>query len=120
MRCYVFNYEIVFLVYPDKTMYIKNIVNHYINFINNKNGKIHRLEDWGLRYLSYPIKNMYKAHYILMNIEINKLFIKEIESNFIYNDSILRFIILKKEFSEINSSFMNKKVNKLNFNSFRK
>ncbi len=115
--CY---YEIVFLVYPDKTMYIKNIINYYINFINSKNGKLNRLEDWGLKYLSYSIKNMYKAHYILMNIEVNKLYIKEIENNFRFNDSILRFIILKKKFAEINSSVLNRKFNKLNFNLFNK
>ncbi len=112
----MYNYEIVFLVYPDKTMYIENILNYYINFVNNKNGKIHRFEDWGLRYLSYSIKNMYKAHYILMNIEIDKVSIKEMEKNFLNNDSILRFIILKKKFTEINSSSMNKKISKLNFN----
>ncbi len=114
------HYEIVFLVYPDKTMYIKNIINYYTNFINDKNGKIHRLEDWGLKYLSYSIKNMYKAHYILMNIEINKLYIKNIENNFRFNDSILRFIVLKKKFAEFNSSIMNKKFNKLNLNLFSK
>ncbi len=108
------HYEIVYLVYPDKTMYIKNIINYYINFVNNKNGKVHRLEDWGLKYLSYSINNMYKAHYILMNIEINKLYIKNIESNFRFNDSILRFIILRKNFAEYNSSIMNKKISNLN------
>ncbi len=116
----MYHYEIVYLVYPDKTMYIKNIINYYINFINNKNGKIHRLENWGLKYLSYSIKNMYKAHYILMNIEIDKLYIKNIENNFRFNDSILRFIILKKKFAEFNYSIMSKKVNKLNLNLFNK
>ncbi len=114
------HYEIVFLVYPDKTMYIKNIIDYYINFINNKNGKIHRLEDWGLKYLSYSIKSIYKAHYILMNIEIDKLYIKNIENNFRFNDSILRFIILRKSYAEYSSSIMNRKINKLNLNLFNK
>lgn len=39
------HYEIVFLVYPDKTMYIKSIVSYYINFVNKEKGKIYRLED---------------------------------------------------------------------------
>ncbi len=114
------NYEIVYLVYPDKTMYIKNIVSYYTNFINKKEGKIHRLEDWGLKYLSYSIKNVYKAHYILMNIEINKIYINDIEKNFKLNDSILRFIILKKENIILNSSIMNKKINKLSLNLLNK
>ncbi len=110
------HYEIVFLVYPDKTMYIKSIVSYYINFINKEKGKIYRLEDWGLKYLSYSINNMYKAHYILMNIELYSYKIKKIINNLRLNDSILRFIIIKKNHAVTNNSIMNKKSNILNFN----
>lgn len=55
-----------------------------------------------------------------MNIEINKIYINDIEKNFKLNDSILRFIILKKENIILNSSIMNKKINKLSLNLLNK
>ena len=35
-------------------------------------GRVHRLEDWGRRQLTYPIAKVHKAHYVLMNIECDQ------------------------------------------------
>lgn len=39
------HYEIVFLVYPNKSLYINDIIKYYSNIINNGDGVIHRLEN---------------------------------------------------------------------------
>ncbi len=99
-------YEIVFMIYPDKDSLIDSIVDHYVIYIKNNNGKIYRLENWGIRYLAYSIKNIYKAYYILMNIKINKDFIKLLNDNLRVNSSILRFIIIKKKRNEVEKSII--------------
>jgi small subunit ribosomal protein S6 len=96
------HYEIVFMIHPNKSEKSNEIVLKYKKLIENFSGKIHRLEDWGRRQLSYPIKKLDKAHYILMNIEISQEKIKEIEQSFKFDDSIIRNIIfsVKKAISK--------------------
>ncbi|HZX30247.1 MAG TPA: 30S ribosomal protein S6, partial [Rhodocyclaceae bacterium] len=60
-----------------------------------KNGKIHRLEDWGRRQLAYPIQKMHKAHYVLMNIECDAETLTELEHSFKFNDAVLRHLTVK-------------------------
>jgi small subunit ribosomal protein S6 len=74
------------------------MVDRYKSSIEETSGKIHRLEDWGRRQLAYPINNIHKAHYVLMNIECDKATLEELESGFRFNDAILRSMtLLKKE-----------------------
>lgn len=98
------HYEIVFMVYPNKSLYINDIIKHYTTIINSSNGLIHRLEDWGLRYLSYSIKKYYKAHYVLMNIEVNINIMNKLKNDFKLNSNILRFIFIKRKKAIIDRS----------------
>jgi len=60
-----------------------------------RNGKVHRLEDWGRRQLSYPLAKVHKAHYVLMNIECDNETISELEHSFRFNDAVLRHLTVK-------------------------
>jgi ribosomal protein S6 len=66
------HYEVVFLVHPDQSEQVPAMIERYKALIEGGNGKIHRLEDWGRRQLAYPIQNLVKAHYVLMNIEADQ------------------------------------------------
>ena len=66
------HYEVVFLVHPDQSEQVPAMVERYKGMIEAGNGTIHRLEDWGRRQLAYPIQNLVKAHYVLMNIEADQ------------------------------------------------
>ena len=58
------HYEIVFIVHQDQSEQVPGMVERYSAIVTSKGGKIHRLEDWGRRQLSYPIQKMHKAHYL--------------------------------------------------------
>ena len=88
------HYEIVFLVHPDQSSQVPAMIERYKTTIESASGKIHRLEDWGRRHLAYPIKKLYKAHYVLMNIECDQATLDELESTFRFNDAILRSLTL--------------------------
>ncbi len=90
------HYEIVFLVHPDQSEQVPAMIERYKALIEGGNGKIHRLEDWGRRQLAYPINNMAKAHYVLMNIECDQAVLDELESGFRFNDAILRHLVIKR------------------------
>jgi small subunit ribosomal protein S6 len=87
------HYEIMFLVHPDQSEQVPAMVERYEGIISKHNGLIHRKEDLGRRQLAYPINDVHKAHYILMNVEIDLEALKEIKNAFKFNDAILRYLI---------------------------
>ena len=100
------HYEIVFLVHPDQSEQVPAMIERYKALIEGDNGKIHRLEDWGRRQLAYPINNLAKAHYVLMNIECGDKVLGELQSGFRFNDAVLRHLILSKEGPVTDQSFI--------------
>lgn len=91
------HYEIVFLVHPDQSEQVPAMVERYTAAIEGSNGKIHRFEDWGRRHLAYPINDVHKAHYILMNVECTQEVLDELTSNFRYNDAVLRNMVIRRD-----------------------
>lgn len=106
------HYEIVFLVHPDQSEQVPGMIERYESIIAKQEGKIHRKEDWGRRQLSYPMNDVHKAHYILMNVECNDVALDEIKTAFKFNDAILRNLIIKKKHAITHESIMMKKESK--------
>lgn len=88
------HYEIIFMVHPDQSDKVPLLIEKYKKIINDSGGIIHRLEDWGRRQLSYSIKKLHKAHYVLMNIEVSSKTIILIDTEFRFNNIILRNMIM--------------------------
>jgi len=89
------HYEICFIVHPDQSEQVPAMVERYKGIVAARNGKVHRLEDWGRRQLAYPLAKVHKAHYVLMNIECDNETISEFEHSFRFNDAILRHLTVK-------------------------
>lgn len=102
------HYEVVFLVHPDQSEQVPAMVERYKTLIEAGEGKIHRLEDWGRRQLAYPISNLVKAHYVLLNIECNQAVLTELVDGFRFNDAVLRHIVMKREEAETEQSLIMK------------
>jgi len=64
--------------------------------VAGQGGRIHRLEDWGRRQLTYPVQKVHKAHYVLMNIECGAPTLTELEHAFKFNDAVLRHLVVAK------------------------
>ena len=91
------HYEIVFLVHPDQSEQVPAMIERYKALVENGSGKIHRLEDWGRRQLAYPIQNLVKAHYVLMNIEAEQSVLDELVDGFRFNDAVLRHLVMRRD-----------------------
>ena len=89
------HYEIVFIVHPDQSEQVSAMIERYSNIVTGRSGKIHRLEDWGRRQLTYPIQKLHKAHYVLINIECDQESLNELEHSFKFNDAILRHLVIR-------------------------
>jgi small subunit ribosomal protein S6 len=89
------HYEICFIVHPDQSEQVPAMIERYKGVIGQRNGTVHRLEDWGRRQLTYPIQKVHKAHYVLMNIECDQETVTELEHSFKFSDAVLRHLIIK-------------------------
>ena len=102
------HYEVVFLVHPDQSEQVPAMIERYKALIEGGNGKIHRLEDWGRRQLAYPIQNLVKAHYVLLNIEVDQSVLAELTESFRFNDAVLRHLVVKRDEADTEPSFIMK------------
>ena len=102
------HYEIVFLVHPDQSEQVPAMIERYKAIIEAGSGQIHRLEDWGRRQLAYPIQNLVKAHYVLLNIECNQTALNELVDGFRFNDAVLRHLIMKRDDADTEQSLIMK------------
>ena len=89
------HYEICFIVHPDQSEQVPAMVERYKGIVAQREGKVHRLEDWGRRQLAFPLAKVHKAHYVLMNIECDGETIAELEHSFRFNDAVLRHLTIK-------------------------
>ena len=106
------HYEIVFLVHPDQSEQVPAMVERYEAIVLKQKGQIHRKEDWGRRQLAYPIQDVHKAHYIMLNIECGQPVLDELRNAFKFNDAIIRHLILSKKTAVTTESVMMKKESK--------
>ena len=102
------HYEVVFLVHPDQSEQVNAMIDRYRSMIEGNGGQIHRLEDWGRRQLAYPIIKVHKAHYVMMNLEVNAATLNELVSAFRFNDAVLRHLVIAREKALTEPSLMAK------------
>ena len=89
------HYEIVILVHPDQSEQVPAMVERYKGMISAGGGTVHRFEDWGRRQLTFPISKVHKAHYVLLNIEVDQKILDELNASFRFSDAVLRHLVVK-------------------------
>ena len=99
------HYEIVFVVDPQLDKESK-LFEKCLEKIKSINGISHRSEDIGLRTLAYPINDKNTGHYFLLNFECDPKNLKEIESLFKFDESIMRSSLVKKKRAETEPSIL--------------
>ena len=87
----------------------KKIVEKYENIIKKNNGKIIKLENWGLRILSFKIKNNKKGFYYHIKMEGDGNTINELEKEESIDEMLLRFLTIKVKKHDLNTNFFEKK-----------
>ena len=103
------HYEIVFMVHPDQSEQVPQMIERYSSIVTGRDGKVHRVEDWGRRQLAYPINKIHKAHYVLMNLECDQVALDELTNTFRFNDAIIRNLVLARKYAITETSPMCRK-----------
>ena len=89
-------FEAVILLSPDlSSANLKKHEDSFKNLLIGLNGSVSTKEDWGLRNLSYKIKNFNKAFYKFYQLEIEGSKIQNIKKNINQNEQIIRHLFVK-------------------------
>lgn len=100
-------YEHVFLACQDVTpQQVDQLVDQYKSVIETGGGKVGRVENWGLRALTYRINKNRKAYYTLMNIDAPAAAVAGMERQMRINEDVLRFLTVRVEAHEETPSAM--------------
>ncbi|MBN9070681.1 MAG: 30S ribosomal protein S6 [Rhizobiales bacterium] len=103
-------YEHVFLARQDLSQQqVDALVENYKGIIAANGGSVGRVENWGLKSLTYRVKKNRKAYYTLMDITAPAAAVKEMERQQGISEDVLRFLTIKVEKHEDGPSAMMQK-----------
>ena len=89
-------YETIYIVQPDLADEDNKSLSAKVqDIIANYKGDLVRLEDWGVRKLSYPIKKLSRGRYIYLRFDGSAALIAELERRLRLDDKVLRYQSVK-------------------------
>ena len=91
---------------------LKQIQEKYSKIVENNDGDIVKLENWGLMGLSYLIKKNKKGNYIHFKLEANGKIISELEKNEKIAKNLLRYLTVKVKKFDLSTEYFKKNEEK--------
>ncbi len=106
-------YEHVFLSRQDaSTQQVEELTAQFKGIVEQLGGKVTKVEQWGVKSLSYRLRKNRKAHFTLLNLDAPPAAINEIERQERLNEEVLRYITVRVEELEEGPSAMMRKVDR--------
>jgi small subunit ribosomal protein S6 len=103
-------YEHVFLARQDiSSQQAEELVAHFKGILEERGGKVEKVESWGLKSLQYRINKNRKAHFSLMNIDAPADAVQEMERQMRIHEDILRYMTIRVDELEEGPSAMMKR-----------
>ncbi|MCQ0990224.1 30S ribosomal protein S6 [Jiella marina] len=103
-------YEHVFLARQDvSNQQVDQLVETFRGILESNGGKVVKVENWGLKTLTYRIKKNRKAYYTMLNIDAPSEAVDEMERLMRFNEDILRYMTIRVEAHEEGPSAMMQK-----------
>ena len=88
-------YETLFIALPSLTdEEVDKLVEKITSTIEGLEGKIRKIDKWGKRVLAYPIKKLNEGIYVLIEFELEKSKVSEIDRRMKIDETIMRHIIV--------------------------
>jgi small subunit ribosomal protein S6 len=100
-------YEHVFLARQDlSAQQVDALVEQFKAVIEQSGGKVAKVENWGLKSLSYRIRKNRKAYFTLMNVDATPAAVAEVERQERISEDVLRWLTIKVDEHEEGPSAM--------------
>ena len=87
---------------------LKQLQEKYIKIVENNEGDIVKLENWGLMNLSYLIKKNKKGNFIHFKIKANGKILSELEKNEKIDKNLLRYLTVKVKKFDLETNYFKK------------
>ena len=104
------SYEHTFITRQDLSQsQAKKLISKYEDIIKTNSGKILKTEEWGLRNLSYSIKNSKKGFYFHFKFEGIGKTVEELEKMENIDESLIRYLTVRVKRHDLKTNYFEKK-----------
>ena len=106
-------YEHVFLARQDASAtQVEELTTQMTGIVETLGGKVVKMENWGVRSLTYRMNKNRKAHFVMLNIDGPSAIVAEIERQERINEDVIRYITIRVEEHEEGPSAMMRKADR--------
>jgi small subunit ribosomal protein S6 len=106
-------YEHVFLSRQDMSaQQVEELTAQYKGIIEQMGGKVAKVEQWGVKSLSYRLRKNRKAHFTLLNVDAPAAVLNEIERQERLSEDVLRYLTIRVDEHEEGPSAMMRKADR--------
>jgi small subunit ribosomal protein S6 len=106
-------YEHVFLARQDASaQQVEELTTQMTGIVEQLGGKVVKMENWGVRSLTYRMNKNRKAHFVLLNIDGPSAAIAEVERQERISEDVIRYLSVRVEAHEEGPSAMLRKVDR--------
>ena len=106
-------YEHVFLARQDaSTQQVEELTTQMTGIVEQLGGKVVKMENWGVRSLTYRMNKNRKAHFVLLNIDGPSAAVAEIERQERISEDVIRYLSVRVEEHEEGPSAMMRKADR--------
>jgi len=103
-------YEHTFLARQDvSAQQVEELTAQLTGVLEQMGGKVTKLEQWGVKSLSYRVRKNRKAHFTFMNVDAPSAALSEIERQERLNEDVLRYLTIRVDEHEEGPSAMMRK-----------
>jgi small subunit ribosomal protein S6 len=86
-------YETLMVLHPEMPeAQVRETIDRAKRLIEDSGGKVHEIQEWGIRELAYPIRKLHRGYYVLAEYESGADTVRELERTLKIADEVLRFV----------------------------
>jgi len=90
-------YETLFIVHPDQASKAKEWVDRFKRVVEESDGTISHVEEWGLKEMTYRIQKQKRGYYVLFQHVSSARGVEELERQLKLSDSVIRYMTVRLE-----------------------
>jgi small subunit ribosomal protein S6 len=92
------DYELGFILNPEVSEEQSNAILERIQqIVNNNDGQVVRINQWGRRRLAYPIRHQRDGFYVFFDMILTPETVSELDRNLKVTEEVLRHIIIRRD-----------------------
>lgn len=86
----------VFIIHPEfDEDQASGVIDDVRDLITRNDGKVTKVEPWGLRKLAYPIQKQHEGRYVLMEFDLEPGSVREVERVLKLMEPVIRHLIIR-------------------------